>query len=156
MGDDQADLPLAPSREALPGHLYGFAQRHLLCLIHFQPLKEGEDPLVKAPALRELVAPATRQVVQSLAVLQLLADFHTAKLSKTVGSWRKSVFVLPQSFDDLLGHVSLPRSRKAHRLSPSRQWPTRSSTRPATVAGEWGGVGWAGLGSDPPACPPLR
>ena len=64
VGDDQADLRFAPPREALPGHLHGFAQRHLLCLVHSQPLKEGEDPLVEAPPLRELVAPAAGQVVQ--------------------------------------------------------------------------------------------
>ena len=41
----------SPLREALPGHLHGFAQRHLLCLVHSQPLKEGEDQHLRTSGL---------------------------------------------------------------------------------------------------------
>ena len=60
--------------EAPPGLPHRLRQRDLLGLVDSQPSQELKDPLVKAPALRELVAPAPLQIVQQLAVLQLLAD----------------------------------------------------------------------------------
>ena len=85
MGDDQAHVGLPPPREAPAGLPHRFGQRDLLRLVDLQPSEELEDPLVEAPALRELVAPAPGQIVQQLAVLQLLADLRARE-----GSCRKS------------------------------------------------------------------
>ena len=90
MGDDEAHVGLAPPREAPTGLLHGSGQRDLLRLVDSQPSQELEDPLVEAPALRELVAPAPRQVVQQLAVLQLLADLRPREAISTAGSCLKS------------------------------------------------------------------
>ena len=81
VGDDEAHVGLPPPREAPTSLPHGFGQPDLLRLVDFQPSQELEDsdPLVEAPVLRELVAPAPRQVVQQLAVLQLLADLRTGK-----------------------------------------------------------------------------
>ena len=58
MGDDEAHVGLAPPREAPPGLPHGNGQRDLLRLVDSQPSQELEDPLVEAPALRELGAAA--------------------------------------------------------------------------------------------------
>ena len=76
MGDDEAHVGLPPPREALPGLPQRFGQRNLLRFVDPKPRQELEDLLVEAPALRELVAPASRQIMQQLAVLQLPADLR--------------------------------------------------------------------------------
>ena len=77
MGDDQAHVGLPAPREAPPGLPHRFGQWDLVRAASTrQPSQELEDLLVEAPALREFVAPATGQIVQQLAVLQLLADLR--------------------------------------------------------------------------------
>ena len=58
VGDDEAHVGLSPPREAPTGLPHGSGQRDLLRLVDSQPSQELEDPLVEAPALREVVAPA--------------------------------------------------------------------------------------------------
>ena len=106
MGDDQAHVGLPPPREAPSGLPHSIDQRHLLRLVHFEPSQELEDPLVEAPALRELVAPAPRQIVQQLAVLQLLADLrpreaieHGGQLPKVSQEQKPNLLVHAQTSD---------------------------------------------------------
>ena len=85
MGDDEAHVGLSPPREASPR----FGQRNLLRFVDPKPRQELEDLLVEAPALRELVAPAPRQIMQQLAVLQLLAHLRPREAVQDGGQLRE-------------------------------------------------------------------